>query len=143
MAVFYPSKDSTFEIDDTGAVQRDISPYIISIDGLPGPRELIEVTALGDTGRTFIPGLENSVITLELQWSEDASVGPDTVLGPLRTHTAAVDFEYGPEGNAQGDIMYTGTCWVRNFQITTRVGSQVTARCELQVEGAVGRAAHA
>lgn len=139
---FYPAKDSTFEIDDTGAVQRDISAYIISIDGLPGPRELIEVTALGDTGRTFIPGLENGVITLELQWSEDASVGPDTVLGALRTHTAAVDFEYGPEGNASTDIMYTGTCWVRNFQITSRVGTQVTARCELQVEGAVSRAAH-
>ncbi len=140
---FYPSENTTFEIDDTGAQQRDISPYITSIDGLPGPRELIEVTALGDGGRKWIPGLENAVITLELHWSEDASVGPDTVLGPLRTHTAAVDFEFGAEGNAQGDIMYTGTCWVKDYRILTRVGDQVTARCELQVEGKVSRGAHA
>ncbi len=139
---FYPSKDSTFEIDDTSTAPQDISPYIVSIDGLPGPRELIEVTALGDGGRTWIPGLENGVITLELHWSEDASTGPDTVFGPLRTHTSAVDFEYGPEGNSQNDIMYTGTCWVRNFTILTRVGDQVTARAELQVEGTVSRAAH-
>lgn len=118
---------------------KDLSSYISSIDGLPGPRELIEVTALGDSGRTWIPGLENSVITLEFQWSEDTTRGPDTVLGVLRTHTSAVHFDYGPEGKATGDVKYYGTCWVRNFQITSRVGGQVTARAELQVNGAVTR----
>ena len=143
MAVFYPSKDSVFQITDTGAVLRDISPYILSIDGLPGVRELIEVTALGSTGREFIPGLENAVISLELQWSDDALVGAETVLGPLRTHTAAVAFDFGPEGKATGDIKYSGTCWVRNFTAPVRFGDKVAARAELQVHGAITRGTYA
>ena len=142
MAAFFPSKDAVFQITDTGAQSRDISPYIVTIDGLPGPRELIEVTALGDGGRTWIPGLENVVITLELHWSEDSSVGPDTVFGPLRTHTSAVAWDYGPEGKVNPDIKYSGTCWVRNYTAPVRVGDQVKARVELQVEGQVSRGAY-
>jgi hypothetical protein len=139
MTVLFDSQDSIFEITDTGAVSRDISPYIVSIDGLPGPRELADATSINETGRKFHPTLENSVITLELLWSDDADVGSDTVLGPLRTHTAAVAFKYGPEGKTAGDVKYSGSAWVRNYQITTRVGSMVLARCELQVNGAVAR----
>ncbi len=137
MGVFYPSKDSVFQITDTGGNLRDISPYIISIDGLPGPRELIESTALGASGREWQAGLENVVITLELMWSDDSNVGADTVLGPLSRHTAATAFDFGPEGKAAGDIKYTGSCWVRNYAITARVGDLVKARCELQVNGAL------
>lgn len=118
---------------------KDLTPYLVSIDGLPGERELIEVTALGDSGRKFIPGLENVVISLELRWSEDTTSGPDTVLGVLRTHTSAVHFHYGPEGRATGDIKYYGTAWVRNWVVVSRTGAEVTARCDLQVEGQVTR----
>ena len=143
MAVFYPSKDSVFQLTNTTADLNDMSPYILSIDGLPGVRELIEVTALGDSGRKFIPGLENVVISLELQWSVDALVGPDVVLGPLRQHTAAVAFDFGPQGKTGGKIKYSGTCWVRNFTAPVRMGDKVTARAELQVEGTVTRGVYA
>ena len=139
MAKFFPSKDSVFQLTNTTSDLNDMSPYILSIDGLPGVRELIEVTALGSSGREFIPGLENVVITLELQWSDDALVGPDKVLGPLRQHTSAVAFDFGPEGKSTGDIKYSGTCWVRNFTVPVRMGDKVTARAELQVEGTVTR----
>ena len=118
---------------------KDITPYVVSVDGLPGPRELSEVTALGDGGRAFIPALENVVVTLELHWSEDVGGGPDTVFGPLRTHTSPVHFHYGPEGRASTDIKYSGTCWVRNYTAPSRTGAQVTARVELQVHGTVAR----
>jgi len=139
MTVFQDSQDSVFLIDDTEAVQRDISPYVIAVDGLPGPRKLSEASALGDGGTKWHPGLEDVPFTLELYWSKDALLGPDTVFGPLRTHTAAVDFEYGPEGKVAGDIKYSGTCWVRNYTAPTRVGSLVFAKVELQVNGQVGR----
>ena len=137
--VFFDSQESAFLIDDTSGDSRDLSPYIVSIDGLPGPRELSDATALGSGGRNWHPSLENSIINLELMWSDDALVGPDTVLGPLRTHTAAVDFNYGPEGQTSGDIKYYGTCWVRNYKITSRVGNLVMASAELQVNGQVSR----
>jgi len=118
---------------------KDLSPYLVSIDGLPGPRELIDVTPLSATGHAFIPSLENVVVTLELHWSDDAGVGPDIVIESLRDYTTALHFDYGPEGRATGDVKYSGTCWVRNYQITSQVGSQVKARAELQVEGVVTR----
>lgn len=137
--VFVDSQESAFLIDDVNAVSRDLSPYIVAVDGLPGPRELSDATALGAGGRKWHPSLENVIINLELMWSDDADVGPDTVLGPLRTHTAAVDFNYGPEGQAVDDVKYYGTCWVRNFKITSRVGNLVMAAAELQVNGQVSR----
>lgn len=137
--VFKDSQESAFFIDDTGGDSRDLSPYIVAIDGLPGPRELSEATALGDGGRKWHPSLENAPFTLELMWSDDSLVGPDTVLGPLRTHSAAVDFNYGPEGSTNGDVKYYGTCWVRNYKITSRVGTLVMAMAELQVNGKVSR----
>lgn len=139
MTVLQDSQDSVFKIDDTTGNLRDITPYIIAIDGLPGPRKLSEATALGDGGTKWHPGLEDVPFTLELYWSKDADVGPDTVFGPLRTHTSAVDFEFGEEGDAEGDIKYYGTCWVRNYTTPVRVGNLVFAKVELQVNGKVSR----
>ncbi|MBA7655822.1 hypothetical protein ES703_63731 [subsurface metagenome] len=142
--MLFDSGQSVFQITDISPGQlRDITPYIVAIDGLPGPRELAEATTLVDGGRMFYPTLENVVVTLELLWSDDAESGSDTVLGPLRTHSAAVAFDYGPEGKAQGDIKYHGNAWVRNYQILSRVGQMVSARCELQVNGTVGRTTYA
>jgi len=139
MTELFDSGQSVFRMDDAGGDFRDLTPYIISVDGLPGPRELAEATTLADGGRKFYPTLENVVVTLELLWSDDALVGSDTVLGLLRTHGSAMSFDYGPEGQTAGDIKYHGSAWVRNYQILSRVGQMVTARCELQVNGKVTR----
>ena len=139
MTVLFDSGKSVFQITASVGGVKDITPYVVAIDGLPGPRELAEATTLNDTGRKWYPILENVVITLELLWSDDADVGSDTVLGPLRTHSAAVGFFYGPEGKTLNDIRYKGDAWVRNYQILSRVGQMITARCELQVNGKVNR----
>ena len=130
---FFPSVDSVFQIND-GTSLRDITPYIISID-MDAVRELIEVTALGDGGRKWIAGLEDTKISLELHWSDDASVGSETVMRLIRDDTVARAFDYGPEGKATGDNKYSGTCWVRNYRQTSRVGNEVTSSVEIQVEG--------
>lgn len=135
--VVFDSGLSVFKVTDTGAVERDISDYIVSLEGLPGPRELNDATTLNQTGRKWHPTLQNATITLELVYSEDALVGTDTVLGPLRTHTAAVAFKYYPRGTS--GKYYSGNLWVRDYRITTRVGSIVMARADLQVDGVVGR----
>lgn len=137
---FYDSSISIFQITDASpGTLRDISPYIVSIDGLPGPREFADVSVLGDGGHKWAPTLENVTISLELLWSDDALVGSDTVLGPLRTHTAQVAFDYGPEGKVSGDIKYSGDAWVEDYRIVSRVGSMVTSRCQLKVHGTISR----
>ena len=136
---FFDSKVSKFLIDDTGSVQRELSAYLTEVRGLPGPRLLNEVTALGDSGAKFIPGLEDVAMTLRGLFDDTSTSGPDAVLGRLRTHTAAVSFEYGPEGSATGDVKYSGTCWVDLYELTSRVGNLVEWVATLQVEGTVTR----
>ena len=136
---FFDSKVSKFLIDDTGGTQRDLSAYITEVRGLPGRRALNEATALGDSGARFIPGLEDVTIRLNGLFDNTATSGPDAVLGPLRTHTSAVDFEYGPEGSATGDVKYSGTCWAVSYDIRSRVGSLVEWSATLQVENTVAR----
>ena len=136
---FFDSKVSKFLIDDTGSTQRNLSTYITEVRGLPGPRALNEVTALGDSGAKFIPGLQDTTFTLTGLFDDTATSGPDAVLGPLRTHTAAVDFEYGPEGSGSGDVKYSGTCWVVSYELRSRVGRLVEWSARLQVEDTVAR----
>ena len=136
---FFDSKVSKFLIDDTGSTQRDLSAYITEVRGLPGPRRLNEITALGDSGSKFIPGLEDVMISLNGIFDDTATSGPDAVLGALRTHGSAVDFEYGPEGSGSGDVKYSGTCWVLWYELRSRVGSRVEWTASLQVEGTVAR----
>ena len=57
---FFDSKVSKFLLDDTGGTQRDLSAYLTDVRGLPGRRELNEVTALGDGGPRFIPAWKTS-----------------------------------------------------------------------------------
>ena len=72
-------------------------------------------------------------------FDDTATSGPDAVLGPLRAHTSAVDFEYGPEGSGTGDVKYSGTCWVVSYELRSRVGNLVQWSATLQVDGTVTR----
>jgi len=134
---FFNSEDSVFQIND-GSSLRDISAYITSIEGLPSAVELREVTALGAAGHAWSRGIEREItITLEVWWSDDASVGPDTVFRLVRALTAATAWDYGPEGKSTGEQKYSGTCWLENYIIHTRVGTKLMATVSLRVEGAV------
>lgn len=140
MSNFFDSQLSVFQITDVSpGTLRDITQYVVSIDGLPGPREMADVTVLPNEGRYWSPTLENVTITLELLWSDDSLTGSDTVLGPLREHGVAVAFDYGPEGKGNGDIKYSGNALVEDYRILSRAGNMVTSRCQLKVNGKVAR----
>ncbi len=139
---FYHSKDAVFQIND-GVGLRDVSPYIVSVDGLPGAADLLDVTALGGSGRGFIKGLENITFTIEFLWSDAATVGPHTVLALVRALTAKTAFDYGPEGKVNPDIKYSGDCWLRSWTVLSRMGELVTGRAEFQVDGVVAVGAYA
>ena len=136
---FFDSKVSRFLIEDTDGVRRDLSAYVVSVRGLPGVRNLNEVTALGDDGATFIAGLEDATVTLSGIYDDASDSGPDAVLGPLRTHGSAVGFEYGPAGSRAGAVKYHGACWVLSYDLRSRVGDRVEWACTLQVDGVVRR----
>jgi hypothetical protein len=130
---------SDFWIEDTGGTLREISAYLTDVSGLPGPRNLNEITALGDSGSKFHPGLQNSTPSISGHYDTTATSGPDVVLGALRTHTAALTMEYYPAGKTSGYPSYIAECWVTDYTISSTVGSHVTFSCSLQVDGTVAK----
>lgn len=139
---FFDSRVAVFKITDTSSVSQTLSAYITEISGLPGPRNLNEVTALGDAGTKHIPGLEDVSISLSGIFDDTTDTGPDDVLGDLRTHTSAVAFEYGPQGTGGSDVKYSGTCWVENYEVSSSVGNKVEWSATLRVEGTVARGSY-
>ena len=116
-----------------------VALHCTDVRGLPGGRSLNEVTALGDPGARFIPGIEDVTFLLSGIFDDRDPGGPDSVLGPLRAHSAPVRFEYGPRGTSVGSVRYSGSCWVASYRLHSRVGSRVEWAAALQVDGTVGR----
>ena len=141
MAIF-DSRRSRFFINDAGGTERDLSAYITKISGLPGNRALDEVTSLSDSGRKFIPGLEECSISITGMFDNTASAGPDAVLGPLCGHASAVEFSYEPYADVGSGVRYSGRCWVESYDISSSLGSWVRFTATLRVDGAVARGAY-
>lgn len=130
------SEGIAFSIVDEGAVAQTVVG-ITNIDGIPGERELSEVTAIGDGGRKFINGLENGSFTVEGVWDDTADTGGPDVFAALLHHTSATAVLFGPEGSTTGDVQYSFNAWVRRYAETARVGDAVVWRAELQIDGQV------
>jgi len=135
----FNARVSVFKIDDTGGILRNLSTYLTEISGLPGERELLQQTGIGATGRERDTGLENGRFRIAGFFDDTGPSGPDVVLGALRTHTSAVDFEYGPKGSTSTYVKYYGTCWCRSYTLTSRVGTLVGFVAEFEVQGGITR----
>ena len=98
-----------------------------------------ELTRLSDSAAVVLPSVENSRVSVRGLFDDTASSGPDEVLGPLRIHATAVDFEYGPEGTASGAARCSGTCWARNYESRSRVRRLEAWQASIHVEGTVAR----
>ena len=131
---FVHGKDSYFAFDATGGGSiTDYSAYVDSVEGLPGEQEFDDTTVLGDEGHRQIPGLENGSFSVGGPW--DATL--DAVFGPRRTVTST--FNYGPAGNSNGLVKYSGECWITSYVVSSPVGGKVTWKADCKVDGVVTR----
>lgn len=134
---FFDSEVSVFQVND-GSSLRDVSAGLVGVSGIPGLRSLNDVTALGDGGRKWSPGLEDITITLDAMYTDDANTGIDTVFGVLiRDDTAERAFDFGPEGTTSGFPKYSGNLFVESYTINSRVGNRVEATIVCKVNGKV------
>jgi hypothetical protein len=132
---FVHGKDAVFTLDDSGGTPRAVRVYLNSVTGLPGARQLSEVTAFGDGGVKNIPSLANVPFSIGGHYDATASTGIATVLNGLRTSTATSTFEYGPAGSASGAIKITGECWMTEYTIDADVSNRVPIAASFQVDG--------
>jgi len=140
MAGFQHSKNSRFNIDDSAGTIRKVTAYVTGVEGLPGEQELSDISAFGDAGHKFIPGLKNATFTLDFMYNSDASSSggfTDLALGIFGS-TATKSFEFYPDGQSSvgGIRSISGECWLTSMPITSRVGEAVAGRAEFQVDGA-------
>lgn len=138
----YDARDQFFSIVDSDAsTTRDLSGYLTGVDGLPGTKELIDTSRIGDSGRTFTRSLWNGTITLEYLYDDSTSAGISVVLDNLIDMSSATTFAYGPTGNdtdqTPASRKISGSVWVRANTITGRVATAISGRADLQVEGVV------
>ena len=135
-------KDAVFSVDDSGGSLRNISAHVNNVSGLPGARQLSEVTAFGDGGVKNIPGLANVTFTVSGVFDNTATTGSYTVLNSLRTSTATSTFEYGPAGSAGGAPKLTGEAWMSEFTVDASVSDAVPFSATFQVDGLVTATAY-
>lgn len=135
---FRHGKDAVFSLDDSGGTLRDVKIYLNSVTGLPGARQLSEVTAFTDQGTKSIPALANVTFSIAGHFDATATTGIFTVLNGLRTATATASFEYGPEGSTSGRVKMTGECWLTELTVDATVSDRVPIAASFQVEGVPG-----
>ena len=136
----YESRQAFFSIvDSDGTSTRDLSAHLTGISGLPGERELVDVTRLGDSGHRFVASLFNGRFELEGLYDKTASTGVEVVLTNILHMSSATTFVYGPTGNSSGQSpvnrRITGSGWIRSLDEPARVGAAVSFRASGQVDG--------
>ncbi|MEV2240582.1 hypothetical protein [Micromonospora sp. NPDC049891] len=130
-------KNAVFSLDNasgtTPGTLQDISVYVDNVSGLPGTRNLSEVTAFGDEGVRNIPGLENTQFTIS------GTLDPQvvTIVGGAHKASVTASFEYGPQGSGSGAVKYSGEAWVSDFNVDASVAEKVPFSATLQVDGVV------
>ena len=140
MAGFQHSKNSRFNLDDSGGVLRKVTAYITGVDGLPGEQELSDISAFGDGGHKFIPGLKNAQFSVSFLFNSDPSSSggfTDLILNIFGSTTTKT-FEYYPDGQSSvaGIRSITGECWLTSAPIVSAVGESVAGTANFQVDGA-------
>lgn len=131
-------KDAYFAVEDSGATMlRDISPYLTSVDFSPS-NDTHDITTFGDEGHEFLVGLTNGTISLNGFWDKTADVGAATVLdGLLGLDATTLAWEFAPEGNTNGNVLYSGEAVLQDLQYSAPVADVVTFTATLQISGSV------
>lgn len=138
MPVFNAEK-SYFSFSDTGGTTHDISAHLTEMEGLPQEFQLLEVTALGDSGQSHIRGIYRGSFNFSGYYDNTASTGLEQLMMTLRDQTTAGNFTYAPTGTSSGatpvNRMHRGLGWLRDYSITSRVGDIIGFKCECETEG--------
>jgi len=132
---FEHGKVTVFKLDNSGGTLTDLSAYLNNVD-FSREIDTPESTVYGLDDRTYIAGLRTASFSISGFW-ETANL--DALVGTIVGQTAALEFEYGPGGQASGDIKYTGSCYCTNYSISNPVDGIVSFTADFQVTGAVSR----
>lgn len=131
-------KDAYFSLEDSaGSTLRNLSTYITNTI-FSRSNDTHDTTTYGAEGHTFITGLTNGTIQIQGLYDTTASTGSLTVLDSLMGLDAVtLGWEFGPVGNANGAVKYSGECILQDLEISEPVADLITFSATLQISGDV------
>lgn len=127
---FVHGKDSVIHVDGD-----ELTTFVTDV-AFNRSADVAETSTMGQGSKTYLAGMKDGTISLTGRFDSTASTGPDAVLEPL-LGGAAVEIEYGPEGDANGKVKVTADAILTAYNRTSPIGDIVAFTAELQVSGEV------
>ena len=89
--------------------------------------EEVEVTAMGDTAKSYQAGLRDGTVTIECYWDQ-ADAGQEDILDGLAAGTGITVNLYTEGTTSTGDVYYTGSVTITQQEVTSNVDSMITVK---------------
>src|SRR3990167_2196060 len=126
-------KDVIFIIDNASKSPVALTAHVNQAS-VQAAVSMLEDSALGDTTRTYVPGLAGTTIPINGFWNSttEAIYGP--LLGVRTSITKTTQF-----GDATTDKYYQGEVFVENVQVSGSVDTLETFSADHRITGAVTR----
>lgn len=120
---------------DNGGTTREMTTAWLS--GHPAPNnEVVDVSAIVDSGRRNNPGLQNADIRLQFLYDDAATTGSWVVFSNLLTsNTTARNIVWNPGGTASGDPKVTLPVRVMGITPGGAVGDKLILDVNMVIDG--------
>ena len=136
MAKYPVAGNSYLEVDDSAGTPRDLSSFVDEIEPLGAVVSFLDVTGLNDTAQRVISGVEfGQEFLLRGVFDDTVTTGPDAVLAGIVGKIGTVS--YGPAGNGTGQRKLTGEFLCVEYQVISKVGSQVRFDARFKQDDAI------
>lgn len=114
----------------------DWSPYSDNIS-VPKDIDTSETSHFGTNAKTYIMGMEDSKVTVAGLWDATLDAAAQTILaGQANGTLLSVPVIYGPAGSTTGNVKYTFSAILTQWQVDAGTGDVVKFSATLQRTGA-------
>jgi hypothetical protein len=115
----------------------NISAWVMSVDGLPGDREMADVTCGGGAvAHQWLVGMQSADISLECLFDQSTGSAYD-VLHSYGSDTYHRHWVYYPAGASSGYPMYHGQCWVKSLTLNAKPLEPMTMSVSLVLDSTI------
>jgi len=115
----------------SGGTLIPLTAYTQEVNGLPGEKEMGDVTVGGASGHKWFPGLQKVSFSAKMVMNTVSAGSWDTCKS-FQADTAPRLFSFCPAGTTAGYPMYTGNCWIKtiDFPVSATELNKFTINCE-------------
>ncbi len=133
---YFDARVGILKVND-GSQLRDISPYILSLKGLPGQFVVNDVTTWGSVGERPGPSIFVVHFIVEMLFNMITDVGTWTALNSMFSAKALRAFEYYPAGTTVGNAKMSGSCYLPVFENSAVVRNEQQMHAEFHADNGI------